>query len=146
MSEAPLSGGRTLRVAVVTPEGAAFDGEARSVVVPGMEGEVAFWPLHAAYVGALGMGELRITRPGGEVERWVLEGGVAEVAGSRVTVLADRVLPLAQVDVARTRAELERAVATVPADEAGEAAREAAIRRAQARLYLATRGAPGAGH
>ncbi|MFM8981234.1 MAG: FoF1 ATP synthase subunit delta/epsilon, partial [Planctomycetia bacterium] len=107
MSEARDAAGSLLRVAVVTPEGAAFDGEARSVVVPGMEGEVAFWPLHAAYVGAMGMGELRITRPGGEVERWMLEGGVAEVAGSRVTVLADRVLPLARIDVAATRAELE---------------------------------------
>lgn len=146
MSEAPLSGGRTLRVAVVTPEGAVFDGEAGSVVVPGPEGELAFWPQHAAYVGALGVGELRVTRPGGEVERWVLEGGVAEVAGSRVTVLADRVQPLARIDVAATQAALAQALATVPADEEGDRARETAIRLAQVRLYLATRATGGEAH
>ncbi|MFM8387571.1 MAG: ATP synthase F1 subunit epsilon [Planctomycetia bacterium] len=146
MSDTMQSGAGVLRVAVVTPEGSVFDGEARCVVVPGDGGEVAFWPLHAAYVGALGEGELRITRPGGEVQRWVLEGGVAEVAGSRVTVLADRVAPLASIDVAATRASLAKALATVPADDAGNALRDAAIRRAQVRLYLATRGAEGAPH
>ena len=147
MSQAPqqTDHARTgrLRVGVVTPEGAVFDGEAASVVVPGMEGEVAFFPLHAAYVGSLGCGELRITRPGGEVERWVLEGGVAEVAADQVTVLADRVWPLARIDVEKVRADLAKAVGSVPADEVAATLRDEAIAVAQVKLRLAGRGAPG---
>lgn len=126
-----------LSVSIVTPEGLAYEGEARSVVVPAHDGEVAFFPLHAAYVGALGFGELRIAPLEGAVLRWYLEGGVAEVAGPSVTVLAERVLPVARIDVARARRELEDAVASVPADEPAEAAREHAISSAQARLRVA---------
>ena len=55
-----------LQVSVVTPEGAAYEGEAANVVAPAFDGEVAFYPMHAPYVGVLGFGELRITRPDGE--------------------------------------------------------------------------------
>lgn len=136
---APLHGAGTgrLHVSIVTPEGLAFEGEAAYVVVPGHDGEVAFFPLHAAYVGALGYGELRLAPPGGAPQRWFLEGGVAEVAQDNVTVLAERVLAVSRIDVAKTRAELARAVASVPADEAAEALREQVIRSAQARLRVA---------
>lgn len=150
MSQAPQHTGHArtgrLRVGVVTPEGAVFDGEAASVVVPGKDGEVAFYPLHAAYVGSLGCGELRIVKPGGEIERWVLEGGVAEVAHDQVTVLADRVSPLARIDVEKVKADLAKAIAGVPADEVAEALRDEAIEVAQVKLRLAGRGAAAAPH
>jgi F-type H+-transporting ATPase subunit epsilon len=143
MSQAAVQTGHArtgrLKVGVVTPEGSVFDGEATSVVVPGKDGEVAFYPLHAAYVGSLGCGELRITRPGGEVERWVLEGGVAEVADDQVTVLADRVSSLQRIDAEKVKADLAKAVASVPADPVAEALRDEAIRVAQVKLYLLAR-------
>jgi len=134
-----------LRVAVVTPEGAIFDGEAHSVVVPGHDGEVAFYPRHAPFVGALGYGELRLST-GGELKRWYLEGGVAEVADDRVSVLAERVLPVEKIDARAVQAELAAAVASVPADEPAAAARAALIRSAQARLRLAAQRPPPAAY
>ena len=95
--------GTGLRVVIVTPEGLAYEGAAASVVVPGYDGEVAFLPHHAAYVGALGFGELRVTPPGGAPKRWFLEGGVAEVSANVVTVLAERVVPAEKVDAAAQR-------------------------------------------
>ena len=59
---------RTLKVSVVTPEGAAYDGEAAHVVAPAFDGEMAFYPMHAPLVGVLGYGELRVTRTDGETE------------------------------------------------------------------------------
>ncbi len=135
-----------LRVGIVTPEGAVFDGEALSVVVPGHDGEVAFFPLHAPYVGALGCGELRIDAGGDRPRRWYLEGGVAEVFDNQVTVLAERVLLVEQLDAAGAQAELDKAVACVPADEPAAAARAALIRSAQARLRLAGRGSSPRAH
>ena len=51
-----------LKVSVVTPEGAAYEGDASSLVAPAFDGEIAFYPMHAPFVGVLGNGELRITR------------------------------------------------------------------------------------
>jgi F-type H+-transporting ATPase subunit epsilon len=125
-----------LTVAIVTPEGLAFEGAAVSVVVPAHDGEVAFLPQHAAYVGALGYGELRVTPPGGAPRRWFLEGGVAEVADDVVTVLAERVLPVEKIDVAKARADLARAVAEVAVGDAARDARDRAQASARARLRV----------
>jgi F-type H+-transporting ATPase subunit epsilon len=138
---APATRGRGLRVAIVTPEGLAFEGAASSVVVPGHDGEVAFLPHHAGYVGALGYGELRVTTPEGVRRRWFLEGGVAEVAGDAVTVLAERVLAVEKIDVAKARADLDRALALVPVNDLERGARDRAQASARARLRVA--GTPG---
>lgn len=135
-----------LKVAIVTPEGLAYEGAARSVVVPGYDGEVAFLPQHAAYVGALGYGELRVTPSGGAPKRWFLEGGVAEVSRNVVTVLAERVVPVEKIDAARAKADLAKAVATVAVTDADRKARDRAEASARARLRVsgATGTAPAA--
>ena len=132
-----------LAVSIVTPEGLAFEGAARSVVVPGHDGEVAFLPQHAAYVGVLGFGELRVTPTDGPVHRWLLEGGVAEVAHDAVTVLAERVVAPEKIDAAKARADLARAVADVAVTDAARAARDRAQASARARLRLAGGGRAG---
>lgn len=141
-------GARThgLTVSIVTPEGLAYEGPALSVVVPGYDGEVAFLAQHAAYVGALGHGELRVTPPGGQPKRWFLEGGVAEVAANAVTVLAERVLPVEAIDVAKARTDLAKAVADVAVTDAAREARDRAQASARARLRVAgsSAGAPAA--
>jgi F-type H+-transporting ATPase subunit epsilon len=141
-AEAQVHGGAGTRahgltVSIVTPEGLAFEGPAASVVVPGHDGEVAFLAHHAPYVGALGHGELRVTPPGGAPRRWFLEGGVAEVAANAVTVLAERVLPVERIDVAKARADLAKAVADVAVTDAAREARDRAQASARARLRVA---------
>lgn len=128
----------TLAVTVVTPEGTAFDGAARSVVVPGHDGEVAFLPGHAPFVGALGAGELRISL-GEQVLRFHLEGGVVQVLRGAVTVLAESVLPASSVDGARARADLERALAEPATGEEGARSRDRRLASARARLRAAAR-------
>lgn len=126
-----------LTVSIVTPEGLAFEGAARSVVVPGHDGEVAFFPLHAAYVGVLGFGELRIAATDGHVRRWFLEGGVAEVADDAVTVLAERVLAPEKIDAAKARADLAQALAEVATSDPDRKLRERALASARGRLRVA---------
>jgi F-type H+-transporting ATPase subunit epsilon len=133
--EAALGG--HLRVVVVTPEGSAFDGPARSVTVPAHDGEVAFLPGHAPFVGALGMGELRVASAEAGVLRWYLEGGVTQVLRDRVTILAEQVIPPERVDGARAREDLDEALALVPTTPDAFAARDRALRSARARIRLA---------
>jgi F-type H+-transporting ATPase subunit epsilon len=132
-----------IQLTIVTPEGSAFDGAVDTVVVPGYDGEVAFLPGHAAYVGLLGAGEMRCHVPQGGTHRWFLAGGVVQVVDDQVSVLADAVVPVASLDAAKARAELEAALATKATDEESEATRERAILAARAKLRLAERGVPG---
>jgi F-type H+-transporting ATPase subunit epsilon len=127
-----------LTVAVVTPEGMAYEGPASTVVVPGHDGEVAFLPGHAPFVGALGAGELRIETPQGP-RRFFLEGGVVQVMRDSVSVLAERATDAAAVDAEKARADLARALAERPAGDEAIAARERRATAARARLRVASR-------
>jgi F-type H+-transporting ATPase subunit epsilon len=126
-----------LTVAVVTPEGSAFEGTAESVVVPGHDGEVAFLRGHAPFVGAIGYGELRVRTPQGETRRWYLEGGVAQVLDDEVTVLADGILPAEKVDAAEAEKDLREALATTPTTDEAFGARDRRLASAHARLRIA---------
>ena len=126
----------TLRVTVVTPEGAAYEGPAASVVVPSHDGEVAFLKQHAPFVGAVGIGELRVTPPEGEVQRFYLEGGVVQVLDDVVTVLAEAVKPSAELDADEARTELESALAAVPTTDEAFAERDHAVDSARARIKI----------
>ncbi len=131
---------RALKVAVVTPEGSAYEGAAEQVVVPAFDGEIAFLPGHAPFLGLLGLGELRITgQAGAAASRFFLAGGVVQVQDDEVVLLAERVVPAARLDAAQSRQELAQALATPAAGEAQLAAREARIAAARARLRVAER-------
>jgi F-type H+-transporting ATPase subunit epsilon len=98
----------TLSLRVVTPERAVFEGEVASVVVPGHDGEIGILPRHAAFLGAVGVGELRATTANG-VQRFLVEDGFVQVRDNRVTVLCARAARLADVD--RAAAETAAAAA-----------------------------------
>ena len=126
----------SLTVAVVTPEGSAYEGEAESVIVPGYDGEVAFLRGHAAFVGAIGTGLLRVTDGEGKTLRWFLEGGVAQVLDDEVTVLADRIQRAEEVDAAVAKQDLEAALADVPVSEEEFAVRDQKLASAWARVRV----------
>ncbi len=127
----------TLQVSVVTPEGAAFDGAATSVVAPAFDGEVAFFNGHAPFVGMLGEGELRVQpASGGATERYFLTGGVVQVRDNVVTILAEAVADADSIDVE----EATKNLATIQAENAvGEEAldrRESRARVERARIRV----------
>ena len=121
----------TLALRVVTPERAVFEGDVASVVVPGHDGEIGILPRHAAFLGAIGVGELRAHTPAG-VQRFFVEDGFVQVRDDRVTVLCARATRLADVDLAGA----EAAAKTARTEHSPEAAtlqqRAAVIRRISA--------------
>ncbi len=128
---------KTLHVAVITPEGAAFEGDAKKVVVPAFDGEVAFLPSHAPFVGQLGSGELRVATLEGETQHFYLQGGVVQVVDNRVAILAEDVTELSALDV-QAESDRLREILKTPAIGSGEVLEErqlaADAARARARL------------
>ena len=131
---------KTIRVAVITPEGAAFEGQAQSVVVPAFDGLWAFFPDHAPFVGALGVGELCVVGTDGEKQYFYLQGGVVRVAENDVSILAESVTPLDALDVEEEDRRLAEVLGTqaMGSLEALDA-RHLAADAARARKRLAAR-------
>ena len=125
-----------MQVAVITPEGPAYEGLAKSLVLTAHDGEVAFLPGHAPFVGAIGTGELRIETDAG-VERSFLDGGVVQVLDSVVTILAERIVPAAEVDGEQAKQDLEAALAEVPTEPDALLQKERAVNRARAKIRIA---------
>jgi F-type H+-transporting ATPase subunit epsilon len=127
-----------MHVELVSPERILYSGDAEMVVVRTVEGgEIAFLSGHAPFLGALGEGLVRIKTSGGE-EVAAVHGGFVEVRDNKVTVLSDVAELASQIDVERAR-RAKDAAEHHDAD-VDDADREAALRRANARLEAAERG------
>ncbi len=75
-----------MHVTIAKVEGALFEGDVRSVTLPGTEGELTVLPHHEALITPLKAGSITVrTAEGTEV--FEVESGVLEVSGNRVTVL-----------------------------------------------------------
>jgi F-type H+-transporting ATPase subunit epsilon len=108
-------------VAVVTPEGDAFRGEAEMLIVPGAAGEIGVLARHAPLVATLKAGSTRVHLGGGvEVLELATGPGFFKVELDRAIALVDDAVDVKQIDDARAREQLEAAKAELAKVEAGE--------------------------
>ncbi|HEY3934924.1 MAG TPA: ATP synthase F1 subunit epsilon [Gemmatimonadales bacterium] len=77
-----------MRVTVISPEAAVFDGEADSVVAPAYDGELGILANHAPLMTVLGSGVLSI-KAGGLTRRYRVQGGFLQVVKNSVRILAE---------------------------------------------------------
>jgi len=78
-----------MKVSVVSPEQALYDGDATAVVAPAFDGEVGILPRHAPFLTLLGTGDL-VIRSGSGARRFRVEGGFLQVVADRVRVVAEQ--------------------------------------------------------
>jgi F-type H+-transporting ATPase subunit epsilon len=108
-------------VAVVTPEGDTFRGEAEMLIVPGAAGEIGVLARHAPLVATLKAGSTRVHLGGGlEVLELATGPGFFKVELDRAIALVDDAVDVKQVDEERAREQLEAAKAELEKIEAGE--------------------------
>jgi F-type H+-transporting ATPase subunit epsilon len=129
-----------LSVQIVSPEQVLYEGEGEMVVCRTTDGELAFLPGHAPFLGALGTGTVRVVLPQGEQVAAVHEGFV-EVSDDRVVVLSDVAELPEQIDVARAQAAKAKAEAAISANAEDDVAR-ADLARADLRLHVAGAATP----
>lgn len=107
-------------IALVTPDGAVFDGEAEMVVVPGAAGEIGVLARHAPLVATLKAGSTRIHLGQNEVLEFATGPGFFKVETDRALALVDDAVSVKEIDDARATAQLEAARAELEKVEAGE--------------------------
>jgi F-type H+-transporting ATPase subunit epsilon len=124
---------------LVTPEKLLFSGPVEMVVVPGTEGLFGVLPRHAPFISALKPGVLEVYEGGKVKDRIFVAGGFAEVTPERVTVIAERALPVGEIDRGATEQRLKDLrddLASAKSDSERKIAEEA-IEAAQAELLAA---------
>jgi F-type H+-transporting ATPase subunit epsilon len=130
----------TFEFEIVSPERLLLSRPVEMAVIPAAEGEMGVLPGHAPMILSLAGGVISVHEGGQVTERLFVMGGFAEVTPTRVTVLAEEALPLAEItraEAARRVAEAEAAYAAAAAAGDNEA-REAAMDRAIAARRMET--------
>jgi F-type H+-transporting ATPase subunit epsilon len=89
----------TFHFDLVSPEKLAFSGEVDQVDIPGIEGDFGVLAGHAPVVAAIRPGILTVIT-GGNHEKIIVLGGLAEVSDKGLTVLADVATSLDEIDKA----------------------------------------------
>ncbi|OKO86225.1 ATP synthase F0F1 subunit epsilon [Bradyrhizobium sp. NAS80.1] len=113
----------TFHFDLVSPEKLAFAGEVDQVDVPGWEGDFGVLAGHAPLVAAMRPGILTIIA-GGQRQKVIVLGGLAEVSADRLTVLADVATSIEELDraqFAETIAEMEEGLKEHRGDELDQA-------------------------
>lgn len=128
-----------MQVELVSPEEVLYSGEAEMVVCRTIGGgEIAFLAGHEPFLGALGVGQVRVIRSAGDEDVFAVHRGFVEVAHDKVIVLSDVAELQTEIDRAwaeRSKAAAEAALQSNPDD----ADAMAALARAELRLEVLDR-------
>jgi len=125
----------TFRCTVVTPERATLDCEASFVALPAWDGEIGILRNRAPLLCRLGIGLLRVESPAGD-QVLLIDGGFAEMADNRLTILTSSAKRSEELDPADIEAGLEVARKVVVRDEASYKTRQDALQRVRAQKKL----------
>jgi F-type H+-transporting ATPase subunit epsilon len=132
-------------VSVVTPEGAAFDGDAEMLIVPGAAGEIGVLARHAPLVAMLNAGSTRVHLGDGTVQEFATGPGFFQVLEDRAIALVDDAVQADEIDDERAQRQLDEAQAELEQVESGESSAdrwqlEQRIRHAENMLRVAGHG------
>lgn len=126
----------TFKFSLVSPEKVLVSTDVGEVIVPGSEGDFTVLPRHAPFISTLRPGILRIPGMSDGQSEVYIRGGLAEVNGESLTVLAEKAVPLADFSSDSLREEIK----ALESDESTAIGEEAKIKSAERLQQLRTLG------
>ena len=135
----------TFRLQIITQQGVRYDGQVESMRGCSVDGYFGVRPRHAPMVAELVPGVLDYREPGPTTRFLACSGGILEVSGQGVVVLADAIEAAGEIDVERAHQAAARAQdrlqrRTDPNVDLRRA--EVALQKALNRLRAAHKGEP----
>jgi F-type H+-transporting ATPase subunit epsilon len=113
--------GKKFDVSLVTPDGAAYEGQIEMIVVPGQIGEIGVLARHAPLIATLKAGSTRIhPGDGAEAVQYATGPGFFQVLNDRAIALVDAAVAAHEIDLDAAQAQLEAAQAELEAIDRGE--------------------------
>ena len=103
---------------------------------------MGFLPGRAPLLGKLGIGELVLEFAGKKAANYFVDGGVVQMAGNELTILAERATPVSELNAAEAEAQLakienDRVSLDDPVRDIKNKRREREIQSATTRVRLA---------
>ncbi len=130
---------KELHLEVITPQRAAYEGEVKSVTVPGSLGAFQILYNHAPILSSLEIGKVKIVELDNSEHEFAIGGGTVEVSNNKILLLAESFESAEEIDVERAKRALERAKERLSArnkEEVDSLRAEASLTRAMNRLKL----------
>jgi F-type H+-transporting ATPase subunit epsilon len=112
--------GKKFDLSLVTPDGAAYEGQAEMIIVPGQIGEIGVLARHGPLIATLKAGSTRVhLGDGAEVLEFATGPGFFQMLNDRAIALVDDAVEASKIDEGRARAQLEAAQAELAAIDSG---------------------------
>ena len=105
----------SIALEIISPEKLLLTRQVDMVVIPGTDGDIGVLPGHSKLITGLRGGLVDIYEKGTISGRFFVSGGFAEVTESRCAVLADAIIPQAELDADAANAAVAEAQAAYDA-------------------------------
>ena len=99
----------TTQLELVTPASVMARQDVEMVVAPGVDGLFGVLPRHAPLLAGLKRGVVELYQNGKVSDRYMIDGGLADVSGESVTILAERAIHLDSADSAQLKTQATHA-------------------------------------
>ena len=98
----------SFNVSVVTQVKKILEQEAGYLRLRTSEGDIRILPNHAPFVAELSMGKMEIESPNKDRRNiYFLSGGFLEISNNQVTIIADEILPIEEIDIENEQTQVE---------------------------------------
>lgn len=98
----------SFNVSVVTQVKKILEQEAGYLRLRTSEGDIGILPNHAPFVAELSMGKMEIEGPNKDRRNiYFLSGGFLEISNNQVTIIADEILPIEEIDIENEQTQVE---------------------------------------
>ena len=91
----------------VSPEASIVSSEVEMVLIPGVDGDAGILPNHSPFMTTLRQGIVEVTFEEGNVKRYLVEGGFADITQDKMTILAENSINLSDSDSNTLKNEIE---------------------------------------
>ena len=99
----------TTQLELVTPARIMAQQTVEMVVIPGVEGLFGVLPRHSQLLSDLTRGVVEVHQNGKVTDRYMIDGGLADVSSESVTILAERAIHLGSVDAVQLKSQAAEA-------------------------------------
>ena len=131
-----------IRCEIISQDRIVYQDDVDIVVVPGVEGVMGILPNHAPVLSLLQYGIITVRKQGHE-DYFTVAGGVVEVTGDQVTVLANAAENVDEINIRRAEAARQRAEDRMKSIKGGKpedlADLQASLRRSNLRIAAVQR-------
>lgn len=108
-----------IHLEIVTPGRIVFNEEVKSFTAPGIEGSFQILPKHAPFISTIIPGPVKFTTKQDDTKFFVTSGGTVEVHDNKVTMLAESIIPLEDINIADAEKQKAEALAVIESKEPG---------------------------